>query len=1159
MLVRVTGVIVRMKSKKQLSKLPGLRREKESKRKAEEEGKPPREEPEAKEEEGKEAEEEEEEKPVLEEEPSPEAVVFPPEEPPKEITLPQMPMPQIPVPRPRRASGKKAAEEDADLESTKGVAGDTMARLHAELVAQHEMMDIQLATAFLARNRVHVVAFVVLFLILIRAIVLRRERERKRKSEEEGKPPREEPEAKEEEGKEAEEEEEEKPVLEEEPSTEAVVLPPEEPPKEITLPQMPMPQIPVPRPRRKPKAEVPPEKQPEEPGGDGIPDEEFIERPITRSRTRKEFVRKKVPPPEAPTQVQPGIEEEEEVEEEPFQQPPQPPLVEPTTIPPTWPQLPEQPVPVLAPGVPEVAYVEPSVPPAVVTPLEKCWASEPVKASIGTLGFLANASITLKQENEDQILILRKKTLDRLAALDKALKEDILVFQKVWMKGMLQLDRIPLEVDANFIQELNLLLSRSRQAPVGLSPSGITDIDMQSIREMFAQQHEDVQALETAQDYDGVSAATGLERASENSRGADATLFPLLIYPCYSVKEWCFCDSFCSAVPVLAPGVPEIAYVEPSVPPAVVTVPPHEIPELAPIPWFLEDGEMQRLRARRSLFSSLVDVATRMVDELPGNEAQRIVKALKKKLQTAEKAEREYDISEGRRDPNLPSIRKTAIDVISSSIEGSRDGLLQLVNMAKAHGEQVFMHCSERLFFTNVERFRKPLEKCWDSEPVKASIGTLGFLANTSITLKQENEDQLRILRSAQFVDEYKPHAFVDIYAAIAAMNFKKRTLDRLAALDKALKEDILVFQKVWMKGMLQLDRIPLEVDANFIQELNLLLSRSRRAPVGQSPSGITNIDMQSIREMFAQQHEDVQALETAQDYEGVSAAYERAKLFNEKLKYLLDVQKNKLHATLERQPLTKEEANAAAEAMTRFAETALDEGEDCWRYLQIVNSEISGKYEEGPGVSTGKALLQMLTTKKKAGTAESGEAVINPDSAVATGVKQYFSELWRHIDTTARDHWIRAQDMLEKVKKGAKYKLDKEGFGSTALDAKTNLRVEIARTRTEGAIPSTLLRYFSRLVKELESYDDTVKAVFVFPLQQEAPEWRQIGILKEKFDFEKALARDSQSSAAVPGHADTILQTCLQIRTLFESARSAQLKQAMEKPYAVLHGAEQG
>ncbi|CDJ28181.1 uncharacterized protein EMH_0099900 [Eimeria mitis] len=851
------------------------------------------------------------------------------------------------------ASRKKAADGNAELETAGGLAGDTMAKLHAELVAQHEMMDSQLATVLLTKNRRHVIAFTVLFLILIRAIVLRRERERKRKVEEEVRPPREEPQAKEEEGKEEAEEEEEKSVPEEEPSPEQVVLQPDEPAKEVPLPQVPT-QVPVPRPRRKPKAEVPPEKQPEERGADGQP-EEFVQRPVTRARkTRREVVRKEMPPPEAPTQVQPGIEEQVE-EEEPFQQPTQPQLVEPTPIPPTLPLPPEQPMP---------------------------------------------------------------------------------------------------------------------------GP---------------------------------------------------------------------------------APGVPEVAYVEPPVPPAVVMVPPYEILEPTPVPGFPEDGELETLRARRSLVSSLVDVATRLVDELPGEQARSVLDALKIKAAAAESAERDYDFSRSRRDPNLPGIRNMVIRTINSSIEGSHNDLLQLAGLAKSFGEQVYAHCSESLFFTNVERLRKPLAKCWDIAPAKASLDTLAFLGDVSITLKQENEDQLRILRSAQFIDEYEPRGFVDIYAATAALNFRMKMLERFSALDKALKGDILEFQKIWMKGMLQLDRIPLEVEANLVQELNLLLSKSRQATAGHSPSGITDADIQSIREMFAQQHADVQALETAQDYAGVSAAYERANMFNQKLNYLLEVQKNRLHTTLERQPLTKEEASAANEAMAKIAETAVEDGEECWRYLQIVNSEISGKHEETPGVSASKALLQMLTSKKKAGTAESGEAGINPDSAAATGVKKYFSERWRHIDTTARDHWMKVQDMLEKAKKGAKYKLDKQGFGSTALDVKTNLRVEIAKAKAQGAASLMLLGYFKRLAKEFESYDDTLRTVFIFPFHLEAPEWSQIGILKEKYDSEKALARDSQSSAAVPGHADTILQLCLKIWTLLESARSSQLKQAMDKALADLHGAAQG
>ncbi|CDJ30146.1 uncharacterized protein EMH_0055710 [Eimeria mitis] len=183
-----------------------------------------------------------------------------------------------------QASGKRAAEEDAELETTRGVPDDTMARLHAELAAQQEVTNPQLASLHLTETRCHVIAFTVLFLILIRAVVLLRERERKKKAEEEVKPPQEEPQLEGEEGKEAEEAEEEgKPVQEEEPSPELVVSQPEEPAEEVPLPQMPIAQAPVPMPRRKPKAGVPDEKQPEERGGGEIPDEGFVPRPITRA------------------------------------------------------------------------------------------------------------------------------------------------------------------------------------------------------------------------------------------------------------------------------------------------------------------------------------------------------------------------------------------------------------------------------------------------------------------------------------------------------------------------------------------------------------------------------------------------------------------------------------------------------------------------------------------------------------------------------------------------------------------------------------------------------------------------------------------------------------------------------------------------------------
>ncbi|CDJ28183.1 uncharacterized protein EMH_0100120 [Eimeria mitis] len=612
-------------------------------------------------------------------------------------------------------------------------------------------------------------------------------------------------------------------------------------------------------------------------------------------------------------------------------------------------------------------------------------------------------------------------------------------------------------------------------------------------------------------------------------------------------------------MPGPAPGVPEVAYVEPSVPPAVVTVPPHEVREPAPVTAIHEDEELPELRARRSLVSSLVDVATRLVDELPGEPARSVLNALKIKAATAENAERDYDFARSRRDPNLPGIRNTVINAINSSIEGSRNDLLQLADLAKSYGEQVHEYCSKNFSFTNVDRLRYPLEKCLDAVPIKLSVATLSSVENTALTVIQENDTQLRILRSAEFIDECEADDFVDIYAAVAALNFRMKILQRLAELDAALNKDILDMQKMWMKGRLQLSRIPLEVDANLVQELNVLFSKSRPAPPGQTASGITAADMEAIRGMFIRQHEDVQAMEKATSFDTVAAMYENAMMFNQKLEGILDVQKDKLRAALERQPLTKEEANAAAEAMAKIADTAVDEGEECWRYMQIVNSEVSGKYEEGPGGFGGKALLQKLTTKKKAGTAEQGESAFFPDSAIASDVKKHFSEQWRRLEIFAKDQWTRVQDMLEKAKKGAKYKFDKEGFGSTALDKKTNLRVETARKKAETGVPSMLMRYYNRLGKEFEAYESIVNAALIYPLRRESQAAIEIGELKSRFDSEKTLARGSQDFDPIPEYAATMLQTCLKIWSLVEMERATQLKEAMEKARVDLHDAAQG
>ncbi|CDJ32731.1 uncharacterized protein EMH_0013500 [Eimeria mitis] len=872
-----------------------------------------------------------------------------------------------------RASGKKAAEEDAELETTGGVPDDTMARLHAELAAQQEVTNPQLASLHLTENRCHVIAFTVIFLILIRAVVLRRERERKKKAEEEVKPPEEGPQAEGEERKEAEEAGEEgKPVQEEEPSPELVVSQPEEPAKEIPLPQMPMAQMPVPMPRRRPKAEVPHEKQtkqPEEPGGDGVPDEGFVQRPIARAKkSRKEFVRKAGTPPAAPSQVQPGIEKEvahgqgpptgapdqlqpgieQEAEEvETVQQPTQPLPVEPTPMQPTLPQLPQQPAP----------------------------------------------------------------------------------------------------------------------AP--------------------------------------------------------------------------------------APSVPELGYVEPSVPPEVALVAPHEVPEPVPVMDIQDDEKLRDLRARRNIINSLADVATRLTDELMARETPGIVSTLKQNVETAEKAERQYDLAKCRGDPNLPYIRSDTISVMEACIEGARDGLLQLVNLAKTHGEQVHAYCSQKAFSSDYESMRRALGDMADWKEFKLCLSTLSSVVNTSIALQHENEAQLRILKSIEFLDECSGGDFVKAYAAVAAMNFRMETLQRLSALGSALEKYILQAQKSLLTGKLQRGLVQVEMDANLAQELHVLLSKIRAAPAGQTASGITEEELNAVKSLLRQQYQYLQGIASAKDVHAVAALYGRAQLINEKLKYILQMQKEKLNSALKRQKLSKEDASAVAEAMAKIAETVVDDSEEFWRSAHDLYAQIGGKPEDVLGGASGKALLQTLTTKIKSSTLEKVQGASTPQNVAADAVKKYFAEPWSMIEALARDHWLRAQETLEAAKKGKKYKLDNEGFGSSALDKKTKLRAIAVAKKAETALPLLIFQYCHELSKEIEVYDGIFSSVFMYLPDPVSTAWTAVRQLKDRLDSEKAMARDSKATENIAEFANAMLQTSLSASRIVENEH---LTAAVEKARIDLH-----
>ncbi|CDJ47680.1 hypothetical protein, conserved [Eimeria brunetti] len=583
----------------------------------------------------------------------------------------------------------------------------------------------------------------------------------------------------------------------------------------------------------------------------------------------------------------------------------------------------------------------------------------------------------------------------------------------------------------------------------------------------------------------------------------------------------------------------------------MVGVPPFGAPGLIPGMIADEDGELQELRVRRNVVSNLVDTAMRLAGELAG-EAPMVTNTLKVNVEAAEKAERNYDMARSRGDPNLPAIRDDVVNIMRASLSGARDALINLVALAKAHGEQVSSYCSEALFFTNVERLRQPLEESLESKSIKVCAASLASVENGSITLQQENEDQLRILRETQFIDECEAQDFVQAYGAVAAMNFRVKTVQRLAALDSALMENMLAMHKEWLRWKLQTERIPLEMDANLVQGLHFSLSKSRPAFGGQPASGTTDLEMQSIKELFEQQSQDMNALDTARDVETVTAAYERAKTFNNKLKYLVQLQKEKLYSVLQKQPLNKEESAAASETMAKIAETAVIDSEEFVRFAQSVYSEVGDKSEDGL-VSGGKALLQKLTTKIKSSAAEPGEDGASGDTSAAALVKKYFSEPWRQTES-AKDQWSKAQEMHASAKKSKKYKLDKDGLGSSALEKRTNLRVDVATRKAEAALFLHRFRYLYILAREFEVLEETISSVLMFPFQPASDAFSEVLKLKAMFDSEKALLRDAQCSDAIPEYSDSMQQITWRMWSLLEAERLSQLKETVQRARAQLH-----
>ncbi|CDJ60078.1 hypothetical protein, conserved [Eimeria maxima] len=467
---------------------------------------------------------------------------------------------------------------------------------------------------------------------------------------------------------------------------------------------------------------------------------------------------------------------------------------------------------------------------------------------------------------------------------------------------------------------------------------------------------------------------------------------------------------------------------------------------------------------------------------------------------------------------------------MSQSLQGARNAVQHLATLAKTHGEAVEAYCSEQLHFTHTSELRSHLSTSIEANSIKLALGTLQSVENTAWTLQPENQEHVQFLKSAELVDTSNLRRLTQIYGHVAALNFKKNILERLAALDRAINADILEMHKAWLVSKLQADRIPLEADANLVIGINTLLSETRPSYGWQPASGISNEEIQGVAVLFSQQFKEVHAMRSPQDVEGVTAAYERANSYNQKLQYMLPVLKERLHAVLQSQPLSKEEAATASKKMEGIAGTGLEQGEELFKFCQTVYADIGGKPEEvALDVGVGKALLNILGSKTKSSIDDQVKAVQCPEGDIVCYVRKYFATPARDLEYVTKEYLVRSHVILESTKKPKKYKLDKDVFGSSALDKKTDIRVEMATNKRLVALLGLRFRYYSRLAAEIEEYEKIVTNAFSLPFRRATSPWNH---LQEQFDTAKANISNSASHEGIPQNFGKMLQISLRIQT---------------------------
>lgn len=576
--------------------------------------------------------------------------------------------------------------------------------------------------------------------------------------------------------------------------------------------------------------------------------------------------------------------------------------------------------------------------------------------------------------------------------------------------------------------------------------------------------------------------------------------------------------------------------------PEIVSEQPHDIPGSGDAMATEEDATLQELRDQRSVISRLKDVATWLAGELCVEEASEILNKFNSNMGAAEQAEMAYDSAISQSDPNIATTRDETIKLIRASLEGARGALISLAALAKLHAEAVQAYCSASLHFTDVESLRERLQDSSDATSVTLAIRTLGSVETTSKTLQREIDEQVRLLKSATFTAECEANAFIEISSAAAAVNSRKATLERLAALDKALTCDILEMYKVWIVSKLQDSRIPLGMESNLVWGLHKLLSETRRASEGQSASGITDADVQGMKEMFTLQLQEMDAINSAQGFEEALAAFERAKALSQPIRSTLQLHKEAIQETLEHKPLSKKEASSASDVLGEIAHTAVKSSEEFLDFTKTVCAELGDK----SGV---KLLLRKLSSRIKTGTGEQVEDGARADICIVAVVKKHFSEPKRQLQALLKELLSRAQEINGLVKKGRKYKLDKEGIGSSALDQKTEHRLEVATRKRQVALLRMRFQYLFLLAMELEELENAVNVIFDSPLRKTTDGWAELERLKDEFTSEKSVLMGAEKHTVIPESFDKMLQIASKIQSVFEKERLEQLKEAVNCP----------